>query len=425
MLWKKETKEPQPFRHSIQKGDHLIRWTQILLWPVQVHAICIACNDESVTLVDFGLAATKQKKNESDWQSSDNDEELEDNNQELLEAAAAEQHAQHERMNILTLTEEKDLRHWRKVEYGKTFKEGPWKNWWKKKKDESEVLEEGKEVSKEETEPEKHKTSNKDIDEEDSKPPPAWQFWKKHESSESNADETETRREEDEETGPTQTEPPARQQGTTECHNDNTEEEEPKTTATPPPPPSLPNSDPTNLVLARVRYLLTHPEVLPPHNVFHSNSECIAVWCQTGRWSTLQASIFLHSTAAGNLKSAVTLAATAATATTTTTTTASVPAWGIAGWLGFTTTTTTTTTVGFLSLHPWLIPVLAGYGLVAVGTPIVMLQQAKKRWEQVTQSLTDGFWEWADADVYVEVIQSWSGLGVDASEDTNTAAVVR
>ena len=124
----------------------------------------------------------------------------------------------------------------------------------------------------------------------------------------------------------------------------------------------------------------------------------------------MQASILLHSTAAGNLKSAITLAGVAATATTTTTTTTTVPAWGIAGWLGFTTTSTTTTTVGFLSLHPWLIPVLAGYGIVAVGTPMVLLHQARKRWEEITQKLTDGFWDWADSDVYVEAIQSWSGL---------------
>ena len=189
------------------------------------------------------------------------------------------------------------------------------------------------------------------------------------------------------------------------CENDATDHTEEK-----PAPPSLPKSDPTIIVLARVRYLLTNPQVLPPHNVFHSNSECIAVWCKTGRWSTLQASIFLHSTAAGNLKSAVTLAATAATATTTVSTTSTAPAWGIAGWLGLTTTSTSTATVGFLSLHPWLVPLLAGYGIVAVGTPVVLLMKAKKRWEEVTQTLTDGFWEWADSDIYVEAIQSWSDL---------------
>jgi len=47
----------------------------------------------------------------------------------------------------------------------------------------------------------------------------------------------------------------------------------------------------------------------------------------------------------------------------TATTTITAPATGIAGWFGL----TTTTTVSLLSVQPWLIPLLAGYGLIAVG----------------------------------------------------------
>jgi len=155
-------------------------------------------------------------------------------------------------------------------------------------------------------------------------------------------------------------------------------------------PPKLPCSDPTHLVLSRVRYLLHDPAILPSHNIFYSNSECIAVWCKTGRWSTLQASIFLHSTAAGQLKSAATLA----TVVGTTTVTQVVPAGGVAGWFGM----TTTTTVGLLSLQPWLIPVLAGYGLIAVGTPLFMMRKARVKWEENTEILTNGYQEWVGDD---------------------------
>merc|ERR1712129_292953 len=65
----------------------------------------------------------------------------------------------------------------------------------------------------------------------------------------------------------------------------------------------LPNSDFAKLVLARVQFLVENEDVaLPKYHVFYSNSECIAVWCKTGRWSTLQAAVFLHSTAVGNAK---------------------------------------------------------------------------------------------------------------------------
>ena len=166
--------------------------------------------------------------------------------------------------------------------------------------------------------------------------------------------------------------------------------------------PTLPKSDPVNMVIARVRYLITNPEVLPAHHILFSNSECIAVWCKTGRWSTLQASIVLQSTAAGNLKSSVLLATGVGAATVTTT----VPASGIAGWLGF----TTTSTVSLLSVQPWLVPLLAGYGLLTVGTPLVLFLKARERWEEATTDLNDRFWGSVDSDVYVEAIKSWSAL---------------
>ena len=58
-------------------------------------------------------------------------------------------------------------------------------------------------------------------------------------------------------------------------------------------------SDPVGLVLARVNFILQHPEQLPDYHVVHANCECVAFWCKTGSWSTLQASSFLELTAAG------------------------------------------------------------------------------------------------------------------------------
>ncbi len=83
-----------------------------------------------------------------------------------------------------------------------------------------------------------------------------------------------------------------------------------------------------------------------------------------------------------------------------------MPASGIAGWFGV----TTTTTVSLLSVQPWLVPVLVGYGLIAVGTPIVLAIKAKERWETATVKLNDAFWGSASSDVYVEAIKSWSVL---------------
>ena len=142
----------------------------------------------------------------------------------------------------------------------------------------------------------------------------------------------------------------------------------------------MPKSDPITIVLARVNFIMSQQDLpdkmssLPPYHIFYSNSECLAVWCKTGKFSTLQASIFLHSTAVGNMKSTFALGA-------------------------------------FMSAtSPWLIPVAAGYGLVAVGMPYVMLKKCKEKWKDSEMELNDSFWQEASPEVFVSAIEYWSGL---------------
>jgi len=165
-------------------------------------------------------------------------------------------------------------------------------------------------------------------------------------------------------------------------------------------------SDPVGLVLARVNFIMQHTEMLPDYHVLHANCECVAFWCKTGSWATLQASSFLELTAAGQVKSTATIAATAASSTATVT----VPAAGIWGsWFGF----TSTSTVSWLSLHPMAIPGLACYAAVTVGVPAVMYATAHKKWTETTQRLNDAFWESATAhpDIFAECITHWSEKG--------------
>lgn len=164
-------------------------------------------------------------------------------------------------------------------------------------------------------------------------------------------------------------------------------------------------SDPSGLVLARVSFIIQHPDQLPNYHVVHANCECVAFWCKTGRWSTLQASSFLELTAAGQAKSTATLAATAAGATTQVT----VPSAGILGWFG----ATTTQSVSWLSLHPMAIPGLACYAVITVGVPAVMYVTAHKKWKKTSQRLCDAFWESAieNPEVFAECITHWSDRG--------------
>ena len=159
-------------------------------------------------------------------------------------------------------------------------------------------------------------------------------------------------------------------------------------------------SDPPGLVLSRVSFLLDHPDKLPKYHFLRANCECVAVWCKTGTWMTLQASTFLHATAVGQAKSATTLALVASSQTVT------VPSTGLWGFLGY------TTKVSLLSTQPYLLPAIAGYGLVTVGGPYWMLHRCKQFWNETTIQLRNDFWDNAidQPDIFVECITEWSQL---------------
>jgi hypothetical protein len=353
--------------HDLERGDHVIRWTSIFIYPFQVHGIVLSAGPNIVTIVDFGLTATKSQR-EGAKVSFENEKQLEDmlDQEDKAMIKTCEEHRKKhkgkDRVNIITLVDEKEIRQWKKVNYGESLqKQQNWR-WWKRR--EEQVGEATMTTTATTTESDASlNTNNENIEICEEKKGEVGCWWNLK-GSPKNGDGNGSNK-------PSQV-------------------------------PKLPKSDPTFLVLSRVRYILNHPHELPPHHILFSNSECIAVFCKTGRWSTLQASIFLYSTAAGNLKTAILSSAGVAGATTTVT----VPASGIAGWFGM----TTTTTVSLLSVQPWLIPVLAGYGLIAVGTPIVLAAKAKEKWEHATIRLNDGFWSCADSDVYVEAIKAWSNI---------------
>jgi hypothetical protein len=550
-FFKKSNDKKERFLHNFQKGDHVIRWTSVMLYPIQVHGIVLSASDDVVTIVDFGLTAsssasqkdTKEKKlqcegndhedhNNSNSNSNDHRNNVDDDdNNDADENTPLEEMINHEdramietcdkhrdeiigpdRINILVLIDEKDIKQWKKVEYAiedKNKKKGKFNWWWGK--DNKEKMDDGdKEQNanddKEKNDDDEKKNEKYDDEKRESDTATATStaiaVAKSDErnnsdqgeekslllssSSSSSEDETSIH---PQETGEKTIEDRdvnnnsainnnseeiidnatnnSSDENNVSTHNDNIEENnenagngnnetninnseenndnseankenkgkiastlntttesiasfakiegvenetnspkrnktQSEKTAKEIPESLLTRSDPTGIVLARVRYLVSNPHILPPHNILYSNSECIAVWCKTGTWSTIQASFYLHSTAAGNFKSAI-CAATAVGGSTVTTT---VPATGIAGFFGM----TTTSTVSLVSMQPWLIPALAGYGIIAVGGPYIVLRKCHERWRRATIELNDKFWSELDGDVYVEAIKCWSGL---------------
>ncbi len=400
--------------HNFEAGDHVLRWTNLLFYPIQVHGIVFTAGVGIVTIIDFGLSSRNEHPLE-EMQHNDRDR----------------------RLNIITLTEQKEVDQWKKVNYGESLlSDGKWAKIvsWFRRNENSSLVSEDKVLSQ------KDMARVKKIDLEDdyqdrldiphvklssydgvAMPPLDEAFarqkeaeeilwWLEEEESGDNVDKD------------TNTSDLVRSQHNEEIKifptfkasesfgnlSSGRQVKISKKTSKSSGPPSLPKSDPPNIVLSRVRFLLSDEGkgVLPPHHLLFANSECIAVWCKTGRFSTIQSQVFLHSTALGNAKTATTVALMVSTQTVTVTST--IPAAGLWGWLGY--TTTTTSQVGLLSMNPWLIPVLAGYGIAAVGTPYFILHQAQGKWEKATSELNDAFWQRASHDVFIDAIHHWSGL---------------
>lgn len=170
-------------------------------------------------------------------------------------------------------------------------------------------------------------------------------------------------------------------------------------------------ADPAGLVRARVQFLLDHGAALvPSYHAVRSNSECVAVWCKTGTWATLQATSWLSAMAAGQVKSTATLVGAAAS------TQVTVPSAGLWGWMGY------TTQVSLLTTQPWLVPALAGYGLVTIGGPALWLVLAQRHWKKLTQTLNTAFWEAAvnQPEVFCEHLMQWSTEEEEGVRKNNT-----
>jgi len=462
----KEGEEPI---NKFEPGDHVIRWKvlKLMLWPIQVHGIVLGVNkyDGGIIIADFGWTSSKAQNENANGKT---------NEDSVMKAWNTQQCEQdHQRFRILTLTDPKDIKKWNKVNYGESLfaKKGKFKklsSWISKapanikksftaKSFNAKTIgeEEGKNGHIKDTEDCSvsfhHLESDKNIkesysgsvadikDTEAKKSSPDTSVCDYCDSSVqtemtedlaysqmiSQANDIEkrsrSRRLKDQDLEPKDLEILTSPWKNVDEMNDEKEKNKPNARQSLKfsfpkvrwplkrssskgesddmsiqsiDPPTLrtvdekcegekmkiPKSDPAEIVLARVNFVLGQQDLpdkissLPPYHIFYSNSECLAVWCKTGRFSTIQASVFLHSTAVGNAKSTFVFGSTV------------------------------------LATQPWLIPVVAGYGLVMVGMPYVYLKKCKKKWKESEHKLNDGFWADAKPEIFVKAIECWSGL---------------
>lgn len=395
------------FTHDLHVGDHVIRWRMIgYLYPLQVHGIVFSVGPDVVTIVDCGLSPVSQDKVGPD-----------DDNKTSWKKKTEPRR----RMQIVTIDDETEIKKWTKIRYGEEVQ--------------LQVHSSNEEMHE--------KIKENDVDVKlmasaaqdgsglgNNDAPFEGSTWP---SAGLNVDEVE-------QCNQAKIRKTPENKKETQCswfswrNNNNSPKTKPPsqvidgdtTTKQQKQKLRLPETDPVKLVLARLRFLLEYgeepfppsssgtfddakmdddvddssdrPNLLPPHHLLYANSECIAVYCKTGKWSTIQAAIFLKTSTAGNVKQSATLAMFLGAQTVT------VPATGLWGWLGG------TTTLPLFTAQPWLVPALVGGGMVYVGLPMLMLWKAKGRWAETESRLNDAFWSMYDTDIIVEMIRTFSGL---------------
>ena len=140
--------------------------------------------------------------------------------------------------------------------------------------------------------------------------------------------------------------------------------------------------DRIGLILARLRYLLDHPDDLPAHNALSANGECASLWSVTGRWCSLQGASILAVTSVGQAGGALVAGGILSQLTVL----LPMPGlWGAAGWWWYVPATVA---------YPFLVPMLVTLGMASL-LPLEILRRNRKKWRAITDGMNHDFWSLA------------------------------
>lgn len=393
------------FTHELQVGDHVIRWRMIgYLYPLQVHGIVFSVGPDVVTIVDCGLSPVSQDK-----VGPDDDK------------TRKKKTEPRRRMQIVTIDDETEIKKWTKIRYGEEVQLQVHSS---NEEMHDKIKENNVDVKLMASAAQDGGGLGNDAPFEGSTWPSAGlnvdEVQQCNQAKISKTPENESKTQRSWFSWRNKNNSPKTKSPSQIVDEDSTKQQEKQKLR-------LPETDPVKLVLARLRFLLEYgeepfppsspgslddaekdydvdddkldqPNLLPPHHLLYANSECIAVYCKTGKWSTIQAAIFLKASSAGNVKLSATIAMFLGAQT------VQVPASGLFGWLGG------TTALPLFTAQPWLVPALVGGGMVYVGLPMLMLWKAKGRWAETESRLNDSFWSMYETDLIVEMIRTFSGL---------------
>ena len=101
---------------NFRPGDHIIRWEMLpIIYPIQIHGIVLEAGKNFAIIADFGLTsyAGHDGSDELDtWEDKDNGTDF------IMQAWEKIKPKEKKRLNVVVVTDPKELRKWSRVSYG-------------------------------------------------------------------------------------------------------------------------------------------------------------------------------------------------------------------------------------------------------------------------------------------------------------------
>ena len=235
--------------HGFEPGDHIIRWEMLpIMYPIQIHGIVLEAGKNLVIIADFGLASYDShggaSKDLNTWTNGGGGETKDESNDMILQAWEKIKPKEKKRLNVIAVTDPKEIRKWSKIKYGDQVekKKGGFLSKLglgsKAEKDNAVISEESNAVA---SDVDEESSENQDSDVVD-------------DIEETNSAEPEWFKKSPRRRSPTKTEKEGQSVFSIEQLEDQKSD--------------LPKSDSAKLVLARTHFILENEHLLPPYHVF-------------------------------------------------------------------------------------------------------------------------------------------------------------
>ena len=107
--------------HGLKPGDHIIRWEMLpIIYPIQIHGIVLEAGKNVLVIADFGLTSHASHGGNEELNTFEDDNQSQDL---IMQAWEKIKPKEKKRLNIIAITDPKEIRKWSKISYGDRVEE--------------------------------------------------------------------------------------------------------------------------------------------------------------------------------------------------------------------------------------------------------------------------------------------------------------